>query len=152
MIPGLENAEIVRYGVMHRNTYINGPKILNKYYQTKDRSDLFFAGQITGVEGYLESASSGMVAGINMYRYLMGLELIDFTKDTSIGCLQNYVSIENSNFVPMNTNYCLFNSIDEYISKMEVHKKKYKKSERKELYSIRSLEFIDKIKGDLNGL
>lgn len=152
MIPGLENAEIVRYGVMHRNTYINGPKILNKFYQTKDRSDLFFAGQITGVEGYLESASSGMVAGINMYRYLMGLELIDFTKDTSIGCLQNYVSIENSNFVPMNTNYCLFNSIDEYIDKMEVRKKKYKKSERKELYSIRSLEFIDKIMGDINGL
>lgn len=150
MIPGLENAEIVRYGVMHRNTYINGPKILNKYYQTKDREDLFFAGQITGVEGYLESASSGMVAGINMYRYLKGMSLIDFTKNTSIGALQNYVSIPNSNYVPMNTNYCLFNSIDDYVEMNG--RKKLKKSERKEMYSVRSLELIDKIKDEVNEL
>ena len=133
MIPGLEEAEIVRFGVMHRNTYINGPKVLNKYYQTKDNEKLFFAGQITGVEGYLESASSGCVAGINMARLIEGKPLIDFTKQTSIGALQNYVSIPNSNFVPMNANYCLFDDI-EYTGR------KKGKRERKQMYASRALE------------
>lgn len=140
MIPGLENCEIVRYGVMHRNTYIQGPKVLNKYYQTLKRKDLFFAGQITGVEGYLESASSGMVAGINMARLIEGKELIDFTRDTSIGALANYVSIPNSNFIPMNANFCLVNELYGV-----------KKKERKEMYATRSLELIDKLVGDING-
>lgn len=138
LIPGLENAEIVRYGVMHRNTYINGPKILNKYYQVKDDEKLFFAGQITGVEGYLESAASGMVAGINMARLIKGEELIDFTKDTSIGSLQNYVATPNSKYIPMNANFCLFNEI-----KIEGRKKS--KRERKQMYALRSLEVLDKI-------
>src|SRR5690606_27083974 len=111
MIPGLEKAEIVRYGVMHRNTYINSPTVLNKYYQTRERDDLFFAGQITGVEGYLESASSGMVAGINMARYLEGKELIDFTIITGLGALSNYISSPNSNFQPMNVNHGLFDPV-----------------------------------------
>lgn len=140
MIPGLENCEIVRYGVMHRNTYIQGPKVLNKYYQTLKRNDLFFAGQITGVEGYLESASSGMVAGINMARLIEGKELIDFTRDTSIGALANYVSVPNSNFIPMNANFCLVNELYGV-----------KKKERKEMYATRSLELIDKLVGDING-
>lgn len=140
MIPGLENCEIVRYGVMHRNTYIQGPKVLNKYYQTLKRKDLFFAGQITGVEGYLESASSGMVAGINMARLIEGKELIDFTRDTSIGALANYVSTPNSNFIPMNANFCLVNELYGV-----------KKKERKEMYATRSLELIDKLVGDING-
>lgn len=140
MIPGLENCEIVRYGVMHRNTYIQGPKVLNKYYQTLKRKDLFFAGQITGVEGYLESASSGMVAGINMARLIEGKDLIDFTRDTSIGALANYVSVPNSNFIPMNANFCLFNELYGV-----------KKKERKEMYATRSLELIDKLVGDING-
>ena len=140
MIPGLENCEIVRYGVMHRNTYIQGPKVLNKYYQTLKRNDLFFAGQITGVEGYLESASSGMVAGINMARLIEGKELIDFTRDTSIGALANYVSTPNSNFIPMNANFCLVNELYGV-----------KKKERKEMYATRSLELIDKLVGDING-
>ena len=140
MIPGLENCEIVRYGVMHRNTYIQGPKVLNKYYQTLKRKDLFFAGQITGVEGYLESASSGMVAGINMARLIEGKELIDFTRDTSIGALANYVSIPNSNFIPMNANFCLVNELYGV-----------KKKERKEMYATRSLELIDKLVGDIDG-
>lgn len=140
MIPGLENCEIVRYGVMHRNTYIQGPKVLNKYYQTLKRKDLFFAGQITGVEGYLESASSGMVAGINMARLIEGKELIDFTRDTSIGALANYVSVPNSNFIPMNANFCLVNELYGV-----------KKKERKEMYATRSLELIDKLVGDING-
>ena len=140
MIPGLENCEIVRYGVMHRNTYIQGPKVLNKYYQTLKRDDLFFAGQITGVEGYLESASSGMVAGINMARLVQGKELIDFTADTVIGSLSNYVATPNSNFVPMNANFCLVN---DFLGRV-------KKKERKEMYASRSLDLIDKFKGVVN--
>ena len=140
MIPGLENCEIVRYGVMHRNTYIQGPKVLNKYYQTLNRNDLFFAGQITGVEGYLESASSGMVAGINMARLIQGKELIDFTADTVIGSLSNYVATPNSNFVPMNANFCLVN---DFLGRV-------KKKERKEMYASRSLELIEKFKGVVN--
>ena len=136
MIPGLENCEIVRYGVMHRNTYIQGPKVLNKYYQTQNREDLFFAGQITGVEGYLESASSGMVAGINMARLIQGKELIDFTADTVIGSLSNYVATPNSNFVPMNANFCLVN---DFLGRV-------KKKERKEMYASRSLDLIAKFK------
>lgn len=141
MIPGLENAEFVRYGVMHKNTFINSPKVLNKYYQTIKRSDLFFAGQITGVEGYLESASSGMVAGINMYRYLNNLPLIDFTKKTSIGSLANYISTYNVDFEPMNANFGIF-------EEMEVHVKKIVK---KELYAKRALETLDTMLGDING-
>ena len=140
MIPGLENAEFVRYGVMHKNTFINSPKVLNKYYQTRKRSDLFFAGQITGVEGYLESASSGMVAGINMYRYLNNLPLIDFTKKTSIGSLANYISTYNIDFEPMNANFGIF-------EEMEVHVKKIIK---KELYAKRALDTLDTMLGEIN--
>ena len=140
MIPGLENAEFVRYGVMHKNTFINSPKVLNKYYQTLKRNDLFFAGQITGVEGYLESASSGMVAGINMFRYLNNLPLIDFTRKTSIGSLANYISTYNIDFEPMNANFGIF-------EEMEVHVKKIIK---KELYAKRALDTLDTMLGDVN--
>lgn len=140
MIPGLENAEFVRYGVMHKNTFINSPKVLNKYYQTNKRDDLFFAGQITGVEGYLESASSGFVAGINMYRYLLGLPLIDFTRKTSIGSLANYISTYNVDFEPMNANFGIF-------EEMEVHAKKIIK---KELYAKRALDTLDGLLGEVN--
>jgi len=140
LIPGLENCEIVRYGVMHRNTYINSPKILNNYYQTKKRDDLFFAGQITGVEGYLESASSGMVAGINMARYLEGKEMIDFTKLTSLGSLSNYISTYNTNFQPMNVNHGIFQPVEIRL----------KKKQRKEFYARRSLDVIDEMLRILN--
>ena len=135
LIPGLENAEIVRYGVMHRNTYIQGPKVLNKYYQTLKRDDLFFAGQITGVEGYLESAASGMVAAINMAKFLKGEEMLDFTRSTALGALQNYVATPNSNYVPMNVNFGIF---DEITGKM-------KKQERKLAYANRSLAIIEEM-------
>lgn len=144
LIPGLENAEIVRYGVMHRNTYIYSPSVLNKYYQTIKREDLFFAGQITGVEGYLESASSGMVAGINMAKYLNGKDLINFTNITSLGSLSNYVSTKNDSFVPMNVTFSLFKNIYETYGE-----KHLKKLERKTLYAERSLMFIDKIKSEI---
>ena len=136
LIPGLEKAEIVRYGVMHRNTYIQGPKVLNKYYQTLKRDDLFFAGQITGVEGYLESAASGMVASINMAKFLKGEEMIDFSKNTALGSLQNYVATPNSNYVPMNVNFGIFNEITG----------RMKKQERKLAYATRSLAIIDDMK------
>ena len=136
MIPGLENAEFVRYGVMHKNTFINSPKILNKYYQVNNRSDLFFAGQITGVEGYLESASSGMSAGINMYKYLMGEDMIDFTQATAIGALSHYISSPHIDFQPMNVIFGIFSPLEAGT----------KKSDRKMAYANRSLEIIDKIK------
>ena len=133
MIPGLENAEFVRYGVMHKNTFINSPKVLNKYYQVEKRKDLFFAGQITGVEGYLESASSGLSAAVNMYRYLKDLELIDFTKKTAIGSLSNYISTFNTDFQPMNVNFGIFEELNV----------KCKKIDRKEMYAKRALETLD---------
>ena len=140
MIPGLENAEFVRYGVMHRNTYINSPKVLNKYYQVKDRPDLFFAGQMTGVEGYIESASSGMVAGINMARYLNNQKLIDFTDLTAIGSLAHYISTDNTDFQPMNVNHGIFRELGLRV----------KKQIRKEMFAKRSLEKLDEILGELN--
>ena len=136
MIPGLEKAEIVRYGIMHRNTFIQSPEVLNSFYQTKNRKDLFFAGQITGVEGYIESASSGMVAGINMYRYLEDLELIDFSDVTAIGSLPHYISTKTGNFQPMNVNFGIFSPI----------LVKLKRKDRKMFYVNRSLEKIEEIK------
>lgn len=132
MIPGLENCEIVRYGVMHSNTYINSPKILNKYYQTKKRKELFFAGQITGVEGYLESAASGLLAGLNMARLMQGRPLLDFTRKTGIGALANYISSPNKNFQPMNVNFGIFESLEGKMSK----------AKRKQAYAERSLNTI----------
>ncbi|MFA5542329.1 MAG: methylenetetrahydrofolate--tRNA-(uracil(54)-C(5))-methyltransferase (FADH(2)-oxidizing) TrmFO [Bacilli bacterium] len=140
MIPGLESAEIVRYGVMHRNTYINSPKLLNKYFQDKKRDDLFFAGQITGVEGYLESAASGMIASLNMYRYLNKEELIDFSNVTSLGSLQYHISTPTKNYVPMNVNFGLFEELTGYI----------KKKDRKSIYVNRSINKISQIIEDLN--
>lgn len=139
LIPGLENAEFVRYGVMHKNTYINSPKVLNKYYQVIKRNDLFFGGQITGVEGYLESASSGMVAGINMYKYLMGEEMIDFTAKTALGALANYISTPHIDFQPMNVTHGIFYPLED----------KFRKSDRKMAYANRSLEIIKEIKEKL---
>lgn len=106
MIPGLKDAQFARYGVMHRNTFINSPKLLNKYYQTIKNEKLFFAGQITGVEGYVESASSGLVAGINMAKLLSGEQMVDFTKLTATGGLTHYISEDSvGDFQPMNVTF-----------------------------------------------
>ena len=106
MIPGLENAEFVRYGVMHRNTYINSPKLLNTTMQMRQYPNIMFAGQITGVEGYIESASSGLVAGMNMSRIMKNLEPLTFPKTTAHGALCHYINDEtNKNFQPMNVNF-----------------------------------------------
>lgn len=108
LIPALRKAEFLRYGVIHRNSYILGPKVLEPTLRVKNYSDLFMAGQITGVEGYVESAASGIVAGINMARLLMGKDLIVFPPETMIGALMFYVSLSNpKKFLPMNANFGL---------------------------------------------
>ncbi len=105
MIPGLENAEFMKYGVMHRNTFINSTKLLDETYNLKNNNNIYFAGQITGVEGYVESISSGLVAGINAVRKLENQEKAKFSKYTMIGALANYISTPNDKFQPMNANF-----------------------------------------------
>lgn len=105
MIPGLENAEFAKYGVMHRNTFINSTKLLDRTYQLKKNKNIYFAGQITGVEGYVESISSGLVAGINAVKQLRQEEKVEFSEYTMIGALAQYISTSNEKFQPMNANY-----------------------------------------------
>ena len=105
MIPGLENAEFAKYGVMHRNTFINSTKLLDRTYQLKKNKNIYFAGQITGVEGYVQSISSGLVAGINAVKQLKQEEKIEFSEYTMIGALAQYISTSNEKFQPMNANY-----------------------------------------------
>ena len=112
-IPGLENANIVRYGVMHRNTFINSPQVLNATLNTRKRENLFFAGQITGVEGYTESIATGLLAGLNIARQLEGKELIELPQETMLGALCNYISSsELKHFQPMNSNWAVVSPIE----------------------------------------
>ena len=116
MIPGLENADFQKYGVMHRNTYINSTKLLDNAYNFKKNSNVFFAGQITGVEGYVESISSGLIAGVNAVNKYKGInKKIEFTNLTMIGALANYISTENDKFQPMNANYGILPPLEEKI-------------------------------------
>lgn len=134
MIPGLERADIVRYGVIHRNTFINSPRILKPTYQTKKRADLFFAGQITGVEGYVESAAAGLVAGQNAARLVKGETLLEYPRDTMIGGLAHYITTANpDNFQPMNVNFGLVPRLEEKVKK---------KQERNERLAQRALTSI----------
>jgi len=134
LIPGLENADIIRYGVMHRNTFLNSPKLLRPTYQLKAREDLFFAGQMTGVEGYVESAASGLIAGINAARFVLGEELLTFPEETAIGSMANYITTANpNNFQPMNANFGLLPPLPERIRN---------KSERYEKLAERALNTI----------
>ncbi|MDE6491747.1 MAG: methylenetetrahydrofolate--tRNA-(uracil(54)-C(5))-methyltransferase (FADH(2)-oxidizing) TrmFO, partial [Lactobacillus sp.] len=113
MIPGLENARFVRYGKMHRNTYMASPEVLNASYEAKNRQGLFFAGQMTGVEGYVESAGSGLVAGINAARKALGEEVAIFPKDTALGSMANYVTTTNpKHFQPMNASFALLPGLE----------------------------------------
>ncbi len=121
MIPGLENAEFLRYGVMHRNSFMNSPELLRPTYQSKKRDDLFFAGQMTGVEGYVESAGSGLVAGINAARLAKGEELIEFPHETAIGSMAYYIThAEGKHFQPMNANFGLLPELPERIRDKKV--------------------------------
>ncbi len=113
LIPALKNAEFVRYGVMHRNTFINAPNVLNKFLQSKKNPNIFFAGQLSGVEGYTESIASGLIAAINVYSYLNGKEMLNLSSDTAIGALLNYISTKNSKkFQPMHVNYGIMNAVE----------------------------------------
>jgi len=132
LIPGLENANILRYGVMHRNTYIESPKVLNASYQAKEYPNLFFAGQMSGVEGYVESAASGLNAAIQVHRLISKKALKPLPVDTMIGAMARYISTPNKSFVPMNANLGL-------LFPLEI---KHKKKERKELYVKRSIEAL----------
>lgn len=136
-IPGLEKANIVRYGVMHRNTFINSPKILKPTLQTIKRENLFFAGQITGTEGYTESIATGLWAGINMAKYLIGEKLLDLPQETMLGALTHYISNpEHEKFQPINSNWGILPPVD--LPKKERKNKKLKA----ELMAERSLNAI----------
>ncbi|WP_061809807.1 FADH(2)-oxidizing methylenetetrahydrofolate--tRNA-(uracil(54)-C(5))-methyltransferase TrmFO [Rossellomorea vietnamensis] len=134
LIPGLENADIVRYGVMHRNTFINSPNVLKDTYQLKNHENLFFAGQMTGVEGYVESAASGLIAGINAAKLAAREEPVVFPYETAMGSMARYITTANKhNFQPMNANFGLF---------PELPKKVKGKKERNEQHASRALETI----------
>ena len=135
MIPGLENARFAKYGRMHKNTYINAPKILNPTFQTKKYPNLFIAGQLSGVEGYVESAASGIYAAINMDRFLKGKELITLPKTTVMGALSYYICEANpEGFQPMNATFGILPELDI----------PHKKAQRKELMRDRAFRDFER--------
>ena len=140
LIPGLENAEFVKYGVMHRNTYINSTELLDNTYNLKQQTNIFFAGQITGVEGYVESISSGMVSALNAIAKYQNKEKVVFSEYTMIGALANYISTPNSKFQPMNANFGILPELEE---KIKDKKLKYGKLADKAL-NILKTEFPQK--------
>ncbi len=141
MIPGLENCKITRYGVMHRNSYISSPVVLNETYQSKKRENLFFAGQLTGVEGYVESCASGMIAGINMARYLNNQEPIKFGNTCVMGSQAFYIThCDPKHFQPMNANFGIM-----------VLNEKCKKKDRKEKMANQAIARIKEIEAMMNG-
>ena len=141
MIPALHDAEFLRYGVMHRNTFLNSPKLLDRYYRLKAEPRISFAGQMTGVEGYVESAASGFLVGVETARRLRGMEPIDFPRETAIGALGLYVSNQSiTQFQPMNINFGIIPPLD--------HRVKGKRNKNAEL-SQRSLAIIDEIKEEV---
>lgn len=144
LIPGLENASIVRYGVMHANTFINSPKILNKFLQTKKYENIFFAGQLTGVEGYCESISTGLMAAINLDRFLNNKPMIELTNETMLGSLIDYITFEeHKKFQPVNSNWGITKEV--VGDKKKLKDKKYKN----EIRANRALNKIQEIKKQL---
>lgn len=139
MIPGLENANFIRYGVMHKNTYINGGRLLNNNFALKENKNIYFAGQISGVEGYVESAASGLIVAISIIENMKGKN-IEFPDNTMLGSLAKYVSTENKNFQPMNANFGILKPLDEKIKD---------KKERYKMMANRSLEEITNLKNIL---
>ncbi len=121
LIPGLENAKFERYGVMHKNTYINGGKLLDNNFCLEKDKDIYFAGQISGVEGYVESAASGLMVAYSIIKRLKN-EKIEFPEDTMLGSLAKYVSTENKNYQPMNANFGILKPLDK---KIKDKKEKY---------------------------
>lgn len=141
LIPGLENLKITRYGVMHRNSYLSSPVVLKETYQSKKRDDLFFAGQLTGVEGYVESCASGLIAGINMALYIQGKEPICFGNACVMGSQAYYIThCDAKHFQPMNANFGIMHLNE-----------KCKKHERKEKFASQALARIAQIKDEVDG-
>lgn len=136
LIPGLKNAEFVKYGVMHRNTYINSPELLEPTYQLKNRSNLFFAGQITGVEGYVESIASGLLAGINSVKQFKKEKKIIFPDTTMIGALTKYITTPRKHFAPMNANFGILPELEEKIKDKKV---RYEELAKRALISLKRL-------------
>ncbi|MEG1884230.1 MAG: FAD-dependent oxidoreductase, partial [Clostridia bacterium] len=138
MIPGLEHAEFARYGVMHRNTFLPSPGLLSWDYQMKAKPGIFFAGQITGVEGYVESASSGYAAAVQLSRYIQGKPPLDFTVQTAIGALSHYVAEYNGDdFQPMNVTFGIMDSYPERIRNKQV---RYAKIAERSLKIVKELK------------
>ena len=141
LIPGLENLKITRYGVMHRNSYLSSPVVLKETYQSKKRDDLFFAGQLTGVEGYVESCASGLIAGVNMALYIQGKEPICFGNTCVMGSQAYYIThCDAKHFQPMNANFGIMHLNE-----------KCKKHERKEKFALQALARIAQIKDEVDG-
>ena len=141
MIPALHDAEFLRYGVMHRNTFLDSPRLLDRYYRLKSQPRISFAGQMTGVEGYVESAASGFLVGVETAHRLLGLPPVDFPQETAIGALGLYVSNQSVTvFQPMNINFGIIPPLD--------HRVKGKRNKNAEL-SARSLAIIDQIKEEV---
>ena len=135
MIPGLEKAEFVRYGVMHKNTYLNSPQLLDEHFCLRQDQRFYFAGQMTGVEGYVESAASGFLAAVAMAAKVQGRPLPDFPKTTAIGALGLYISDERiENFQPMNINFSIISPLEQRVRK---------KSEKNLAIANRALAVID---------
>lgn len=144
MIPGLENAEIVRYGVMHRNTFLNSPRLLRPTYQYKDRDDLFFAGQMTGVEGYVESAAAGLIAGVNAACLANGEELLVLPPETAMGSMAHYITTADpKHFQPMNANFGLFPPLPNKVKN---------KNERIDAIALRALKTIQNFSQNVHNL
>jgi len=137
MIPALKNAEFVRYGVMHRNTYLNSPQLLDRYYRLRSDPRISFAGQMTGVEGYVESAASGMLVGIETASRVLGMDAVDFPQETAIGALSLYISGGSvGDFQPMNINFGIITPLG--------YRVKGKRNKNAEI-SSRSLAIIDEL-------
>ena len=139
MIPGLQNAEFLRYGVMHRNTFLHSPGFLNEQYEMISRPGVYFAGQMTGVEGYVESASSGLVAGLSLARRMKGLAPVDFTSRTAIGALAHHVAHATGDFQPMNANFGLIDSLERRVKN---------KQQRYSLIAARALDTIEALRSN----
>ena len=141
IIPALKNAEFLRYGVMHKNIFINAPKILNADFSVKGKKGIYFAGQITGVEGYVESAASGLLVGINVKRLIDGKPPVKLDKKTVLGSLAIFIATPNENFQPMNANYGIMEVLPQVTRDKAV---------KKQLIAERSLKIITEIKENLD--
>ncbi len=147
LIPGLENAEFMRYGVMHRNTFINSPSLLNEDFSLREHDNIYFAGQITGVEGYMESAASGIGAGLSLARRLSDMPPITFPQTTMIGALTRYISsYKGGDFQPMGSNMGIIPSLDEHIRDKQM---KYQKLADRALADLRKV-MINEKEGEFN--